>query len=73
MVLHELAMNGEGALSMNADKAGRVNGKAYPIKAKVCVHQRMVDCHYNEKGKPTGNVVCRECGTVIPDPVKVFR
>jgi len=72
MILHELTKNGEGEISMNADKAGRMNGKTYPKKTKVCVHQRMVDCHYNEKGKPTGNVVCRECGAVIPDPVKVF-
>jgi hypothetical protein len=73
MVLHELTMNVEGALSMNAGKAGRVNGKTYLKKEKACVHQRMVECHYNEKGKLTGNVVCRECGAVIPDSVKVFR
>jgi hypothetical protein len=61
---------------MNADKAGRVNGingTSPPTKVTGCVHQRMVDCHYNEKGQLTGNVVCRECGAVIPDPVKVFR
>ena len=69
-VLHELAMNGEGAPSRKADKAGHVNGTSPPIKAKDCVHQRMVDGHFNEKGKPTGNVVCRECGAVISDPVK---
>ena len=73
MFLDELTMNGEGVLSMNADKAGRVNGTSKPKKSKVCVHQRMVDCHYNEKGNPTGNVVCRECGSVIPDLVKGFR
>jgi len=73
MILHELTMKGEGALSMNADKAGRVKGKTYPKNERGCVHQRMVDCHYNEKGKLTGNVVCRECGSVIPDSVKGFR
>jgi hypothetical protein len=72
MVLHELAMNGEDAPSRKADKAEHVNRKSSPIRAKDCVHQRMVDGHYNEKGKPTGNVVCRECGAVIPDPVKVL-
>ena len=72
MVLHELTMNVEGEITMNADKVGRVNGKTYLNKTTVCVHQRMVDSHYNEKGKPTENVVCRECGAVIPDLVKVF-
>jgi len=72
MVLHELTKNGEGALSMNANKAGRVNGKAFLKKEKDCVHQRMVDCHYNEKDQPSGNVVCRECGAVIPDPVRIL-
>ena len=72
MILHELTINGEGALSMNADKAGRVNGETYTKNERGCVHQRMVDYHYNEKRKLTGNVVCRECGSVIPDPVKVL-
>jgi hypothetical protein len=72
MILHELTMNVEGEISMNADNAGRINGKSYANKTKVCVHQRMVNCHYNEKGKPTGNVVCWECGAVIPDPVRIL-
>ncbi len=71
MILQELCKHGEGAMSMNAEKAGRINRKTYPKEEKGCVHQRMVDCHYNEKGQLTGNVVCRECGAVIPDPVKV--
>jgi len=32
----------------------------------------MLDYHYNEKAQPSGNLVCRECGSVIPDPAKVF-
>ena len=58
---------------MDVDKAGRVNGingASKPKRAKVCVHQRIVSCHYNEKGQPSGNLVCRECGAVIPDPAK---
>lgn len=58
---------------MNAEKAGRVNGikgTSKPKKARVCVHQRMLDYHYNEKAQPSGNLVCRECGVVIPDPAK---
>jgi hypothetical protein len=57
---------------MNSIKAGHINGVFKPKKEKVCVHQRVVDYHYNDRGKPTGNVVCRECGAVIPDPVKVW-
>ena len=65
-------MNGEGAMSMNSKKAGQVNGTFKPKKEKGCVHQRVVDYHYSDKGQPTGNVVCRECGAVIPDPAKVL-
>ena len=56
---------------MNAVMAKRPNGTkatSTPKKAKVCVHQRMVSCEYNVKGQETGNVICRECGTVIHDP-----
>jgi len=58
---------------MNASKTVRVNGMnrtLTPTKAKACVHQRIVDYHYNDKAQPSGNLVCRECGAVIPDPVK---
>lgn len=58
---------------MNAEKAGQaINGTSKHKKKKVCVHQRMVDYHFNEKGQATGNVVCRECGAVIPGPTKVL-
>lgn len=72
MIRQEIFKNSEGVWSMNADKAGRINGKTYPKKEKGCVHQRMVECHYNEKGQRTKNVVCRECGAVIPDHVKAL-
>jgi hypothetical protein len=68
-------VNLEGALFMDVDKVGRVNGingTSKTKKAKVCVHQRMVDYHYNEKAQPSGNLVCRECGAVIPDPTEVL-
>ena len=57
------------------EKAGCVNGKKGISKlkrARACVHQRMLDYHYNEKAQPSGNLVCRECGAVIPDPAKVL-
>ena len=60
---------------MNAEKAGCVNGingTSKPKNGAVCVHQRMLDYHYNEKAQPSGNLVCRECGVMIPDPAKVL-
>jgi len=57
------------------EKAGCVNGKngiSKPKTARACVHQRMLDYHYNEKTQPSGNLVCRECGAVIPDPAKLL-
>jgi hypothetical protein len=57
---------------MNANKAGQLNGNSITNKVKVCVHQRMVNNHFNGKGQPSGNLVCRECGAVIPDPAKVL-
>ena len=62
----------KGATFMNATKAGLVNGTFKPKKARVCVHQRIVDYHFNGEGQPSGNLVCRECGAVIPDPAKVL-
>ena len=76
MVLEELAVHLEGIITMNADKAGRrkgINGISKPSKAKGCVHQRMVESHFNESGQATRNVVCRECGAVIPDPMKAVK
>ncbi|MDH3505019.1 MAG: hypothetical protein OEZ41_02815 [Nitrospirota bacterium] len=56
---------------MNTDEAGHVNGILRNGKRKVCAHQRMVDDHYNEQGAKTGHLVCRECGAVIHESVKV--
>ena len=56
---------------MNTDEAGHVNGILRNGKRKVCAHQRMVDDHYNEQGTKTGHLVCRECGVVIHESVKV--
>ena len=60
-------------ISYKAGHINRINGTSKKLKkSKVCVHGRVVDYHFNDKGKPTGNVVCRECGSVIPDPAKVL-
>ena len=57
---------------MNTHKAGNLNATSKSKLAKVCVHQRVVDSHFNGKGQPSGNLVCRECGAVIPDSMKAF-
>lgn len=52
-------------------KGGRVNGNLNNGKRSACVHQRLVDDHVNEHGRRAAHPVCRECGEVIHDPVKV--
>ncbi len=57
----------------SSTKAGYLNGRSEMSKskyAKMCLHGRVLDRQY-DNGKLTGNVVCRECGAVIPDPVNV--
>ena len=56
---------------MNADKASRVNGTLINGRKEVCGHQRLVDEHVNDQGEKTGRLVCRECGAVIHESVKV--
>jgi ribosomal protein L40E len=46
------------------EKAISENGK------QGCTHQRIVDVHVDASGRRTENVVCRECGAVIPEPLK---
>lgn len=48
----------------NQEKAVAANEK------QDCTHQRIVDFHVDASGRRTGNVVCRECRAVIPDPLK---
>jgi hypothetical protein len=70
-VIFFMRVDHKGGLLMNAEKAGQLKGTSKPKKTKVCVHQRVVDYHFNEKGQVTG-LVCRECGRVIPNPAKVL-
>ncbi|WNM60041.1 hypothetical protein [Candidatus Nitrospira allomarina] len=56
---------------MNEHRAGRINGTLGNGRREVCAHQRLVDEPVNEKGAKTGHLVCRECGEVIHNPVKV--
>lgn len=76
MAVLELEKNFKGGRTMNANQDGRVNGlkrTPEPKKAKVCVHRRTVEYLYDDEGQAIGNVVCRECWAVIPDPVNVLR
>ena len=49
---------------MRQDKAGPRAGLKVPSS---CAHGRMVADEYTKDYKRTGNVVCRECGAVVPD------
>jgi hypothetical protein len=76
VLLIKSGMKSEGGRSMKAYESGHVNGKNGTSKpklkkVKVCVHQRVLGPHFNEEGQASGNLVCRECGAVVPDPVKV--
>ena len=73
MAVLEVGKNLKGGIIMNADKAGRIKGKAKSKRKKVCGHGRMVNDHYDDQSQTTGNVVCLECGAVIPDLAKVVR
>lgn len=33
-----------------------------------CSHSRLLDDEYTDGNERTGNFICRECGTVVPDP-----
>ncbi|WP_447962688.1 hypothetical protein [Nitrospira sp. Ecomares 2.1] len=51
-------------------KSDEVDGIKKNGKSVICAHQGMVDNYYNEEGRRIGNLVCRECGEVIHDPVE---
>ena len=50
---------------MTHDKAGRRSQRSDP---RSCSHSRLVEYEYVEGNKRTGNLICRECATVFPDP-----
>lgn len=55
---------------MTSDEAGRQKGQEKNTFRDPCLHQRMVEYHYDEHHKRTGHLLCKECGDVIPDPFK---
>ena len=50
---------------MTHDKAGRRGQRKDP---QSCSHSRLLDDEYTDGNERTGNFICRECGTVVPDP-----
>jgi transcription initiation factor TFIIIB Brf1 subunit/transcription initiation factor TFIIB len=58
---------------MDGENTGRVNGIQKNGKKEICGHQRLVDDHYNEQGKMSGHLVCRECGAVLHDSIKAYH
>jgi hypothetical protein len=43
------------------------------LAPKPCAHGRLIDNVLTRSGKPTGQVRCLECGTVLDDPHRVQR
>jgi len=55
---------------MTSDEAGRLQ-EAWKAKgARPCTHAPVVDYLEDLKGKKTAPLVCQECGTIFPDPLK---
>ncbi len=54
---------------MNFDEAGRLQ-EAWKTKHEdeCCRHTRVVDHLTTHNGEKTGKLVCRECGTIYPNP-----
>ena len=53
---------------MTSDEAGRPEEKESLDLKSHCLHQRVIEYHYNNQGKRTGKFVCKECAAIIPDP-----
>ena len=41
------------------------------LSPKPCAHSRVIDNVLTRGGKPTGQVRCLECGTILDDPCRV--
>lgn len=57
---------------MTSDEAGRPKELKDFKKKENCLHQRIVDYHYDDKGQRTGKLTCKECGAIIPDQLKIL-
>ncbi len=50
---------------MKSDEAGHLTH--YTETPETCAHSRLVDYVQTNDGRRTGQLRCRECGTVFPD------
>lgn len=41
-----------------------------PVSESLCYHQRLIDDVRTRSGKPTGKVLCLECGSIFDDPYR---
>ena len=57
---------------MTLDEAGRLQ-EAWKTKHgdHPCLHTRVVDHLTAQNEQPTGELVCRECGFIYPDPTNL--
>ncbi len=49
---------------MSSNEAGR--SSQGDKSQEGCAHKKVVDYELAETGKRTGNLICKECGTIIP-------
>jgi hypothetical protein len=50
---------------MKQAEAGRRAGRK---DSSSCAHGRMLADEYGQNNQRTGNLICRECGAIVPDP-----
>ena len=59
---------------MTSEQAGRLQERwKTRYEDKFCEHSRVVDYLRTNGSKNSGKLVCRECGAIIPDPLKQLR
>jgi hypothetical protein len=56
---------------MTLDEAGRLQ-EAWETHHgdKLCHHVRVIDSLTTQDGETSGKLVCRECGAILPAPLK---
>ena len=58
---------------MTSDEAGRSEKNESSDLEFHCLHQRIIDYHYDGQGNRTGKFICKECAAIIPDPADRLR
>lgn len=52
---------------MTPDEAGRLREARSAKGNPQCKHSRLLDYIVTKEGKRTGELACKECGTILPD------